>query len=420
METAHRRSPAAAAAALLVALTGCGPAKDDPAADGGGGGDAAASADARPGDSDGDGIRDDDEGRWDPSGPRDSDGDGTPDYLDPDSDNDGLSDADEGAADWDGDGVPNYVDPLNDGDPAPVLFTALTTSFNQPIGIDYHEPTNSVVMSVNYPTGSPLNFERVEADGSHQPFSGFSGLTEEVKIATVRSGNQGGFVTGDLFVGNGIDGQIVRITDGGATISNPWVDLPGDGNGLMRGSMFVDRSNLFGGELVAVTTTGQVWQISAAGVPAPILAAVGTHLEGALIVPDYPARYGPLAGKLIAGAEEVGLLYAITPAGVVTSYSVGVAIEDIDLIPPKENFFGVNFGTSTLIGAQADQFRSLAGDILLTQESPTGGSSLFRLQWNGSELVAQEIPVADGSATLGQWEHTTFAPAGVAEIPPVE
>src|SRR5206468_99402 len=99
-------------------------------------------------------------------------------------------------------------------------------------------------------------------DGSHHAFSNLSGLTDEVKIATARSGNPAGFTVGDLFVGNGVDGQIVRITAGGATVINPWVDLPGDNNGLMRGSLYVDRTGVFGGDLVVVTSTGEVWRVT--------------------------------------------------------------------------------------------------------------------------------------------------------------
>jgi hypothetical protein len=371
------------------------------------------------GDEDQDGISDVDEGRYDPV-PPDHDGDGTPDWQDPDSDADGLPDLDEGTGDNDGDGEPDYIDPINDGLPAEILLTAISTTFNQPIGIDYHEPTDSVVVSVNYPSGTPLNFERIEADGAHEPFSTFMGLTEEVKIATARSGNPGGFATGVFFTGNGVDGQIVRISADGTTIDNPWVDLPGDGNGLMRGSLYVDRTGLYGGDLIAVTTGGEVWRITAAGVATPII-DVNVHLEGLQVVPDLPARYGPLAGKIIAGAEEQTIIYAFDGAGGMTTYSVGVAVEDIDLVVPHENFFGVNFGTSRLLGAAEEDLLSIRGDILLAQEVVTAGTSgLFRLQWDGANVVAQPIPLAAGSATVGQWEHVTMAPAGIVEIPPVD
>jgi len=371
------------------------------------------------GDFDHDGISDLTEGRYDPV-PPDHDGDGTPDWMDPDSDNDGVLDADEGTADWDGDGTPNYIDPTNDGPPAPVTLTAISTTFNAPIGIDYDEPTNSVVMSVNYPTGAPLNFERVEADGTHQPFSAFSGLTEEVKIATVRSGNVGGFTTGDLFVGNGIDGQIVRITDNGATIINPWVDLPGDNNGLLRGSFYVDRTGLYGGDLIAVTTGGEVWRITSAGAPT-LLADLDVHLEGVMIVPDVPVRFGPLAGKIIAGAEEQVNLHAFDATGLVGTYSLGVAVEDIERVNPRENFFGVNFGSNRLLGAPADELQSMVGDILLTQETPVAGTSgLYRLNFDGTNVTAQPVPLSATSEIPAQWEHVTLAPAGISEVPPIE
>ncbi len=71
-------------------------------------------------DADGDGMPDSDEAGDDPNNPRDADGDTIPDYLDLDSDNDGLSDAfeyarrDEGfnylLADTDGDGASDLVE----------------------------------------------------------------------------------------------------------------------------------------------------------------------------------------------------------------------------------------------------------------------------------------------------------------------
>jgi len=313
--------------------------------------------------------------------------------------------------------------PLGYATPAFALtLTQISTAFNSPIGIDHHSPTNSIVMSVFYSTGQPYNFERVQGDGTHVQFSTASGFTDEVKIATVRPGNVGGFTAGDLFTGNGVDGQIARITNNGGTIISPWADLPGGGNGLMRGSLYVDRTGVFGGDLIVVTTAGQVWRVDSTGTPTTVapLASTGVHLEGVITVPNNVAKYGPLAGKIIAGAEGQNRLYTIDPAGIVSFFDLGVAIEDIDLIPANENFYGVNFGTSKLLGAPASQFSGMAGDILLTSEFGGSASGLFRLTWNGSTLVVSELPLDPGSAPRSQWEHVTFSPAGVVEIHPTD
>lgn len=370
-----------------------------------------------PSDLDGDGIPDDVEGcNMLPA--RDTDMDGVPDCKDNDSDNDGYPDNVEGLEDWDGDGKPNYTDPFNDGPPPTLTLVAISTPFNSPIGIDFHEPTNSVVLSVNYANnGLPQNFDRILADGTHLPFSDYSGLTEEVKIATQRSGAFAQWDVGTLFTGNGVDGQIVKISADGSVITNPWVDLPGTNNGLMRGSLYVDRTGIFGGDLIVVTTTGEVWRVNKDGMPTQISLPKGVHLEGLIVVPDVPVRYGPIAGKIIAGAEEQGDLWIISPNGDATTMKLGVNIEDIDIVNPGENFFGVNYGTSRLLGATAENCKSMTGDILLTTEYPTTGTSgLYRLQWDGTNLTATLVPLDPASATVGQWEHTTFANAKIVEI----
>jgi hypothetical protein len=254
-------------------------------------------------------------------------------------------------------------------------------------------------------------------DGTHAPFSTYSGLTEEVKIASARSGNPAGIPVGTLFTGNGIDGQIVKISPDGSTITNPWVDLPDPGNGLMRGSLYVDRTGVYGGDLIVATTAGELWRVNPNTAVPTRVAAVGVHLEGLITVPDIPVRYGPLAGKIIAGAEEQGLLWAFDAQGNSMTYNLGVTVEDIDIITPKENFFGINYGTSRLLGATAKNMEPMTGDILLTQENVVAGTSgLFRLQWTGTQLEAVAIPLDPSSPTVGQWEHVTMAGAGVGEI----
>ena len=298
-----------------------------------------------------------------------------------------------------------------------VQLLQISTEFNNPVGIDYYEPNNSILVTVNYGNGQPRNFEQINADGSHTPFSNVSGLTDEVMVAVVPNDNPGGFVPGDIFVGNGIDGQIVRITNGGATVIDPWIDLPGAGNGLFRGGLTFDRTGEFGGELIAVTTGGEIWRIDASATPIK-LGDVDTHLEGLTVIPKDVDRYGPLAGKIVAGAELQGRMYVIDPAGVVTFVTPGVNIEDIDIVPRDGNFFGVNFGSGKIVGAPASAFASMIGDILLTQESHSD-SGLFRLFWDGTQLKTEKIPLTPNSPALGTWEQVTFAKAGIVEVPPL-
>jgi hypothetical protein len=216
-----------------------------------------------------------------------------------------------------------------------------------------------------------------------------------------------------------VDGQITRINPDGTLFADPWAILsdpmaPGP-HGLLRGSLYVDQTNVWGNNLIVVTTNGEIWEIPGAGGGNPIFHAnANTHLEGLITVPDDP-KYGPLAGNIIAGAEGQGRLYMFDRTGVLSFFDIPVNIEDIDLIEPKGNFFGVNFGTGTLLGASASDFAPMVGDILLTQEFNGTGSGLFRLFWDSInlKLVTEEIQLSPSSATVGQWEHVTISTAGI-------
>ena len=303
-----------------------------------------------------------------------------------------------------------------------IELTAISTPFNTPIGIDHFEPTNEVVMSVNYASGNPHNFELVAADGTRTVFSTISGFTNEIKIATARDDGVNSFAPGTLFTGNGADGQIAMINPD-ATFLSPWVTLPDvigcpAPHGLMRGSLYVDRTGVYNGDLIIVTTGGEVWRIDSSGTPTCI-DSVGVHLEGVATVPNDP-QFGTLAGKIIAGAEQQSRVWAFDDTGDVGNWFIPFNIEDIDLIPENENFFGVNFGTSRLLGAPASAFDTVEGQILITDES-VSGSGLALLKWDsvGGVPIVETIGLAAGSFTPGQWEHVTFSSAGILEIPPI-
>src|SRR5262249_30070851 len=90
--------------------------------------------------------------------------------------------------------------------------------FTNPIGIDFHQDIlhaengiGDLIISANYPTGNPHNLDLIQVpSGTHSRYSILNGLTEELKIATVRTtlGCQQ-FPVGDVFTGTGKPGEIV-------------------------------------------------------------------------------------------------------------------------------------------------------------------------------------------------------------------
>jgi hypothetical protein len=292
----------------------------------------------------------------------------------------------------------------------PIKLIQLTTNFNNPVGIDHYEPGNQVIMSVNYPDGRPRNFEIVTLDGRRKRFSLIAGLTDEVKIASVRKSDcEAGFEPGEMFTGSGRPGVITRISFDGSKITNPWIRLPGE-SGLMRGSLFQDRFCVFDGDLIAVTTTGGVWRVPSTG-RATRIADVGTHLEGLTTVPNVPSVYGPWAGKILAGAENQGRIYAFAADGSYAFYNLGLNPEDIDIVPADSNFFGVDFVGRRLVGAPVSEWEDKLGDVVVAEEV----GNLWDVRWDAEAGMFDLTRLAQ----VGQWEHMTFSSAGIVEIPGV-
>ncbi len=305
---------------------------------------------------------------------------------------------------------------------AEISFTQVSTSFNGMIGIDYFEPLNQVVTTANYSSGIPFNFQRIAVDGSHIAHSNVNQIQDELKLATVRSANfggypgGGGFAPGTMFAGNGVSGQIMKIDPDG-TVTSPWATMPNAASaGFFRGSLYVDRTGVFGGDLIGVTTAGNIYRVNSSGAATQLGTSAGVHLEGLLTVPNDPSVWGGLAGKIVAGAEQQMRLWAIDAAGVKVSWTVSVAVEDLDWIMPNENFFGVNYAQGRLLGVPAEQFQAqgLVGKILAVQET---SGALYTLSWNFATNAPQFDPITViGAIIPNQWEHVTFAPAGIAEI----
>ena len=150
------------------------------------------------------------------------------------------------------------------------------------------------------------------------------------------------------------------------------------------GGLYLDRTGVYGGDLLVVTTTGGVWRVNAAA-EATKVASLDTRLAGVAAVPDDPDRYGPWSGKILAGAKDQSLLYAIDPQGQTSQFAAGCAATGHRLVPAQENFFAVDTVGRKVWGASDGAFAGIIGDILVTQQSP---GVIKRLRWNGVEFVS--------------------------------
>ena len=293
-----------------------------------------------------------------------------------------------------------------------VVLTPVTAEFKDYAGLDYHHSSRKLLLAANTPGGQPHNFETIAADGTKSAFSNLAGLNGELLIATSRDEGQGlsrgGFVAGELFTSTGVAGVIARVNASGATVQNPWVTLTGETGSI--GGLYLDRTGVFGGDLIAVTTTGGVWRVNAAA-EATKVASLETRLAGVTVVPEDPDRYGPWSGKILAGAKDQSLVYAINALGESTSLPVGVQPQDIDIIPAQENFYAVDGVDRKVWGASDGAFAGIIGDILVAQQSP---GVIKRLRWNGVEFVGSQL------ASAAEFKQMAFAPSGINPIPAVK
>jgi len=127
----------------------------------------------------------------------DNDGDGRPNYLDIDSDNDGILDSVEGKNDTDGDGVPNFLDIDSDGDGIVDNIEAQSTSgYIPPSGIDTDRDgldnayEGNGITPVNTDGTDAPDYLDLDADNDNEPDSLEAYDTNNDGVAdTIASGN---------------------------------------------------------------------------------------------------------------------------------------------------------------------------------------------------------------------------------------
>jgi hypothetical protein len=320
-------------------------------------------------------------------------------------------------------------------------------SLSNPIGLDYYAPSNFLLVSYNYASGSPFNFARIYTNLTTSGgvpvtnvvttnWSGVNGVFEEVKIATIRMPagiltNSAGFTNGDLFFGSSTG---IGYVSAASTRSNlNWCVLTNsvETNALLlRGSLCVDQTGTFSNNIIAVTSSDDdtvspkgVWQVNSKANPR-LLAQINTeHLEGVTTLTNDTAKWGPWAGKIITGDEAHAdpvtfaadpVIYTISTNGTVATYhtldliSSGIHPEDFDVIPTNQNLYLTAFNQSKIMELPAENFSDHVGDLLITDAGESGPVGLYIVHWNGSNFITTSIPIPNSVG--GHIEHVTFAP----------
>jgi hypothetical protein len=304
-------------------------------------------------------------------------------------------------------------------------FVPITTNWYNPTGIDYYQPNNTLILSVNYPTGTPNTFNNLWSDGSQTQYSTVNGTQDYVRFATVRPGNPAGFVAGDLFVGTNVEGEISKISNNGNRVISKWCSLGAVGSAR---ALYIDRSKDFaiGGKLVAVTSKGYIFIMGTNDtncLSVNQLANVGVKLDGALVVSTEPGRWGGLSGKVITGNSDAGKIFSVGLDKVVASYVIGQPVGDLDYITKTENWYGISVALGKIIGVEAKEWTPLDGGIAVTTKIGGQTTGVFELYWDFTlnQAYARQILPTDDSPinpTGTNWEHSTFGNVGIQELLP--
>lgn len=310
-------------------------------------------------------------------------------------------------------------------------FTVVTNlNGSGPIGIDYSPTQHALVVSVD--NGNPdFQYDDFVQLGTNAAgaltatnFSGVSSLSDEVKLVTVKQ-SVNSFTNGDVYFGS--DTGIGWIAANGTSSNLDWCILTNNtvtNALLLRGSLYVDQTAIFSNNIIAVTSSSTpglgnkgVWVVDAQAHPT-LLAQIDTdHLEGVITLSNDTNKWGPWAGKIISGDEDENRLYTIDISGNVTSYNLGIASEDFDLIPTNEDLYVCDDANSRILKLSHTWLTNYVGDLLITQagDGAYGDARLFILNWNGTNFVTRSI--AGNDFGLYHCEHVSFAPLDLPSKP---
>lgn len=286
--------------------------------------------------------------------------------------------------------------------PPALVLSPAAERLNQPLALACL-PSGQLLLATRPAPSVPYELQLIASDGSARRFSSFSAAaTLRLAVAPERLGK---INPGEIFLSTA-PATIARLSADGTALQSQWAALPGEKS--LTTALCLAGDGPFKGRLIAATSAGRLWLIDDEG-KASLLADLATSIAGLAVVPDDATHYGDWAGKLLAGAKNIGGLYAIDGAGKAAYFNLAIHPQDLKLIPAHQNFFGLDAKAGTLWRAPASQLAAYAGDLLIAQEAP---GYLARARFTGKQFVIEKIGEA------ASWEQIAFGPECATSLMP--
>jgi hypothetical protein len=353
--------------------------------------------------------------------------------------------------------IPTNAYMIDPASPAAAIIIADSTNspfevvanVDSPIGIDYHAPSNSLIVSYNYDAddpGQPFNFARVYTNISGTTnvvvtnWAGVSGVVDEVKVATVKA-TVGGFTNGDLYFGS--DTGIGWLSSDGTRSNLDWCILTNvvvTNALLLRGSLHWDETGTWSNDVIAVTSDATIsgskkgiWRVDAQTHPTLIAQIDTRHLEGVVTVTNDVQRWGPWAGKILTGDEDAAdangasrpLIYTVDLNSAVVAndtanlFPGAIYPEDFDIIRQNQNLYACN-PNGMIVKLSSTYLTNYVGDLLITDAGEVSSpAKLFIVHWDSAKtnFVTRRISYVLPDGNAGAFEHVTFAPINIPKLP---
>lgn len=206
----------------------------------------------------------------------------------------------------------------------------------------------------------------------------------------------GGFTAGEIYASAGPTvGGLYHFSNTGSTQGTFTVTGATSLNSEYVKGIAFDPYGNYGHNMLVTTNSGNVYQVTSAGVATLLANIPGQVLEG---IDFAPAGFGSVGGQAVIASESVGTLFAVSPlggAGVTNLLVPTSGAEEIGFVPATlglggslEGFYGAAYPGGGIVKADASQFTGLLGDAIVTDET---GHAIYDVHWDGTSFVTTNV-----------------------------